>query len=68
MTIYLFFFFFHSGEENWTQVQNQVLDLALTLTSAWMIGLDGKICLQTQLTEAQVDAQTEGVITISFVF
>ena len=49
-------------------MQNQVLDLALTLTSAWMIGLDGKICLQTQLTEAQVDAQTEGVITISFVF
>ena len=47
-------FLFNSEEDNWCLVQHQVQDISLTSTSAWIIGLDGNVYIQTQLTEASV--------------
>jgi hypothetical protein len=46
--------FVNSGEDNWTMVQHQIQDISLSSTSAWMIGLDGTVYIQTQLSQARV--------------
>jgi hypothetical protein len=46
--------FVNSGEDNWTMVQHQIQDVSLSSTSAWMVGLDGTVYIQTQLSQARV--------------
>ena len=43
-----------SEEDNWTLIQYQIQDVSLNSTSAWMIGLDGGVYVQTRLTAAAV--------------
>ena len=43
-----------SEDDNWTLIQYQIQDVSLNSTSAWMIGLDGGVYVQTRLTSAAV--------------
>jgi hypothetical protein len=63
--------FVNSGEDNWTMVQHQIQDISLSSTSAWMIGLDGTVYIQTQLSQARVSlcsSSSKKILLKSFLF